>query len=92
MLGGLLLAGVLILPVTAYLAGGRLAGTYAGSRGLASYLGTIYGAAGRGRPLALILLLAPVLIAGVWGFRKWLLRSLQRSRPGESISTTKSGA
>ena len=92
MLGVLLLAGALILPVLGYIGGGRIVGAYAGPRGLASYLGSIYDAAGRGRPLALSLLLAPALIAGVWLFRIWLLRRLQPMRQEGPPDSTKSAA
>ena len=74
----LFLTGALALPVLAYIAGSRVVGEYAGPRGLASYLGTIYAEAGNGRPLALTLLLAPMLVAGIWLLRAWLARQLWR--------------
>ena len=75
-LAALVLAGCVIVPVLAYVAGGRLVGPYAGPRGLASYLGAIYGDAGRGNLLALALLAGPVVCAGVWMVRSWLLKRL----------------
>jgi len=71
--GTLLLLGCVALPIVAYVGGGRLAGPYAGPRGLASYLGAIYQDAGRGSPLALALLFGPLLCAVVWALRSLLL-------------------
>lgn len=68
--------GGVVLPVTAYVMAGRVVGPYAGARGLASYLGTIYSDAAAGRPLALILLLGPLACAGAWLLRAWALRRL----------------
>lgn len=73
-----LFAGCVLLPVAAYVVGGRLAGPYAGSRGLASYFGAIYADAARGQPVALLMILGPTLCLGVWGLRTWLLRSVMR--------------
>lgn len=64
------------MPVITYMVGGHLVGRYAGPRGLASYLGAIYADAGRGNPLALALLVGPVLCAGVWLLRSWFLKRL----------------
>lgn len=75
-LAALGVAGCLVLPIVGYVIGGRLAGPYGGARGLASYLGSIYVDAGRGKPLALALLAGPLLCAGVWIVRAWLLRRL----------------
>jgi hypothetical protein len=63
---GLALVGGLVLPIAGYMAGKRLIGAYEGKLGLSDYLGSIYGAAGRGELLAWWLLLAPALIAIVW--------------------------
>ncbi len=65
----LLAVGGVLLPIAGYVLGGRLVGPYAGPRGLASYLGAIYADVARGRPLALLLLLAPVLCFGIWELR-----------------------
>lgn len=70
---------MLLLPVAAYLAGKRLVGSYGGSRGLASYLGAIYGDAADGTAPALVLLLAPLLIAVIWGLRATLLKRFART-------------
>lgn len=62
----LLLAGGLLFPVIAYVAGKRIVGPYDGGRGLGAYLGNIYGGAAAGEWQALLLLTAPLLIAGLW--------------------------
>lgn len=74
-------SGPLLLPVAAYVAGGRLVGPYAGSRGLASYLESIYGDALAGGALALAVVLGPVLIVVAWSLRR---RLLQRFAANES--------
>ncbi len=65
-IGALLLIGVIIIPVSAYVVGSYIVGPYAGNAGLAGYVGTIYLAAWRGELAALVLLLGPVLVAGIW--------------------------
>lgn len=74
----LLFAGFVLIPVSTYLVGGRIVGPYAGSRGLASYLGTIYDAARGGGILALALLFGPLLAVAAWSLRSWLLRRYAR--------------
>lgn len=64
--------GALVLPVVAYVAGGQIVGPYPGPRGLASYLGGIYGDALGGHPLALALVLTPALVMLIWLARAWL--------------------
>lgn len=76
-----LFAGCVLLPVAAYVIGGRFAGPYAGPRGLASYFGAIYADAARGQPIALLMILGPALCMGVWGLRAWLLGSVVRADP-----------
>lgn len=76
-----LFAGCVLLPVAAYVVGGRFAGPYAGPRGLASYFGAIYADAARGQPVALLMVLGPALCVVVWGLRAWLLRSVLRPAP-----------
>lgn len=68
-----LFIGTVLLPVSAYLAGGRVIGPYEGTRGLASYLGAIYQDAGRGRVPALLVLFGPAASLLVWYLRSWLL-------------------
>lgn len=68
-----LLAGALLLPAAAYVAGGALIGPYEGKRGLASYLGTLYRDAGQGRLPALLVLLGPAAAVLVWRLRKVIL-------------------
>lgn len=63
---GLALTGGLVLPIASYVTGKRVIGAYEGKLGLSDYLDSVYGAAGRGEILAWWLLLAPMLIAGVW--------------------------
>ncbi len=70
----LLFLGCIVVPIGGYVAGGRVADAYAGSRGLASYLGTIYQDAAQGRPLALAILLGPLACGLVWRLRSALLR------------------
>jgi hypothetical protein len=74
--GACLLAGALFLPVAAYIIGGRMIGPYEGPRGMASYLGAIYGDVGRGQPLALILVFGPAACLAAWSLRGWLTRRL----------------
>jgi hypothetical protein len=62
----LLVTGAAIIPAGAYLIGRYVIGPYAGQSGLASYLGSIYLAAWQGEKAALILILAPMLIVGIW--------------------------
>lgn len=71
---GIILLGCVALPIAAYVIGGRLAGPYAGPRGLASYLGAVYQDAARGRPLAIALLFGPLLCVAVWPLRSLLLK------------------
>lgn len=71
-------AGPLLVPVAAYVAGGRIVGPYAGARGLESYLGAIYADALRGRLLALAIVLGPLLVAIGWSVRSAYLRRRAR--------------
>lgn len=68
-----LVMGLVLLPVAGYVVGGRLIGPYPGPRGLASYFGAIFSEAGRGHPLALLLLLGPAAIVVIWWLRARLL-------------------
>lgn len=62
----LALAGGVALPVAGYMAGKRLIGPYEGRLGLRDYVDSIYGALGRGEPLAWLVVLAPLLIVLTW--------------------------
>ena len=62
----LLVTGTTVIPVAAYLVGHTVIGPYEGDYGLAGYLGSIYLAAWQGKKAALIIMLAPVLVAGAW--------------------------
>jgi len=61
-----LLLSVLLVPVLAYIGGSLVVGDYEGNSGMLGYLLSIYGDAARGRWLAWILILAPVLIIATW--------------------------
>lgn len=76
-----LLAGTLLLPVAAYVAGGILVGPYEGNRGLASYFGALYRDAGRGRLPALLVLLGPAAGVLVWRLRNGILEWGSAPRP-----------
>ncbi|MBM4197186.1 MAG: hypothetical protein FJ197_08845 [Gammaproteobacteria bacterium] len=76
-IAALVVAGLLVVPVLAYIVGGQVFGNYSGSRGLASYLGSLYADAAAGKLLALALLLSPLLVALAWSLRRTLLDRLQ---------------
>lgn len=61
-----LLLSFLIVPVCAFVGGLIVVGDYEGQSGLLGYMGAIYGDALRGRWLAWMLILAPILIVGLW--------------------------
>ena len=65
-LGLALLLSFLIVPVCAFVGGLIVVGDYEGQSGLLGYMAAIYGDALRGRWLAWILILAPILIVGLW--------------------------
>ncbi len=69
----LAIAGLLFVPAIAYLLASRVIGPYGGDRGVATYFSSIYADALAGRPFAVLLLLAPVLVAGAWRLRRRLL-------------------
>ncbi len=69
----LAIAGLLFVPAIAYLLASRVIGPYGGDRGVATYFSSSYADALAGRPFAVLLLLAPVLVAGVWRLRRLLL-------------------
>ena len=58
----LILAGALLVPAIAYVAGKRLIGNYEGKLGFIDYADSIYAAASRGEVLAWLILLSPVLV------------------------------
>jgi hypothetical protein len=76
-----LLAGGLVLPIAAYVVGGRVIGPFQGSRGLATYLGTLYADAAHGHVLALVTLLGPALCLVIWLLRAWLVRRTGQQEP-----------
>jgi hypothetical protein len=82
----LALSGCLVIPVLAYMAGGRLVGPYAGARGLATYINAIYSDALSGSPLAVLLVTGPVLIVLIWRLRGWLLQWLFATGQGQAGS------
>jgi hypothetical protein len=76
--------GWLLLPVLAYITGQRIVGPYEGTRGLLSFLSSIYGAAIEGDALALILVLAPTLLLAIWGlYGGWRRRMIARAEQAE---------
>lgn len=78
---GSLALGWLALPALAYALGRRVIGPYEGSRGLASYAGSIYAAAGAGQPLALTMVFSPLLIFAIWSLHGYLRRRLLAEKP-----------
>lgn len=74
LLAGLGLAGALLVPAVAYMAGKRLIGAYEGKLGFMDYADSIYAAASRGELLAWLILLSPALVWLVW----FLILRLQR--------------
>jgi hypothetical protein len=74
LLAGLGLAGTLLVPAIAYVAGKRLIGSYEGKLGFMDYADSIYAAASRGEVLAWLILLSPTLVWLVW----YLILRLQR--------------
>lgn len=74
LLVGLGLAGTLLVPAIAYVAGKRLIGSYEGKLGFMDYADSIYAAASRGEVLAWLILLSPTLVWLVW----YLILRLQR--------------
>ncbi len=61
-----LLLSFVLVPVCAFIGGSLVVGEYEGASGLLGYLVTIFRDALRGRWLAWLLILAPVLIVGTW--------------------------
>lgn len=61
-----LLLSLVLVPVCAYIGGSLVVGEYEGASGLLGYLVAIFRDALRGRWLAWLLILAPVLIVGTW--------------------------
>lgn len=77
-----LLCGLGLLPVLVYVFGEAVVGPYEGTRGLASFLGSIYGDLLRFEPGAWILVTTPSLIVGIWHGAIRLQRLLLRDEPG----------
>jgi hypothetical protein len=73
-----LIVGALLLPIAAYVGGTHLVAPYEGAHGLGSFFGAIYADAARGHPLALSLLLGPVLVVVIWKMNGWLWRLTAR--------------
>jgi len=73
-----LLLSFAIVPVCAFVGGSIVVGDYEGASGLLGYLTAIYGDALKGRWLAWLLILAPVLIIGCWTV---ILKLLRRPKP-----------
>ncbi|MFW2403142.1 MAG: hypothetical protein ACN4GT_00160 [Gammaproteobacteria bacterium] len=82
-----LLLSFAIVPVFAFIGGSIVVGEYEGSSGLLGYLMAIYGDALKGRWLAWLLILSPVLIIGCWTLILKLLRySKQTPTPAAESS------
>ncbi len=62
----LALAGLVIVPVFAFIAGHLLAGPYKGEYGVLGYLGTIYTNLLAGEPAAILLVGSPALVMLTW--------------------------
>jgi len=74
--GGLaLLLSFVLVPVTAYIGGSVVVGDYEGQSGLLGYLVAIFGDALRGRWLAWLLILAPVLLVTIWALIVWTVKT-----------------
>ena len=73
----------LIVPVCAFIGGAIVVGDYEGPSGLLGYLAAIYGDALRGRWLAWVLILAPVLIVGLWAIVAQLTRRSRVTTAGD---------
>lgn len=71
------LAGGLVLPAAAYLAGQRFIGAYEGSRGVAGYVGSLWQGVLAAEPLAWAVLLAPGGLGACW---LAVARGLRRTR------------
>jgi hypothetical protein len=79
--------GWLMLPVLAYVLGRQVIGPYEGSRGLASYVGSIYSAVGQGQPLAIAMVFAPALLLGIWALQAYLRRTTAGTDGAEAKRT-----
>ena len=63
------------VPLVIYLAGGLIVGPYEGDGGLFGLFATIYGDALTGHLPAIVLLLSPLLLFGIWyGVSRWQKR------------------
>jgi len=79
-----LLCGFGLLPVLVFVVGEAVVGPYAGTSGLASFLGTIYGDLLTFEPGAWILVATPSLIVGAWYGAMSLQRFLLKDDRGSS--------
>ena len=87
-LAGSLALGWLVLPVLAYIIGRQIIGPYEGSRGLASYVGSIFSAVAEGQALAIALVFAPALLLGIWALQGYLRRTSGATDVGRSKRAT----
>jgi len=60
------LASLILVPALVYLGGSLVVGPYEGEFGLLGMMGNIYGDAAKFRPGALLVLLGPVILVGIW--------------------------
>lgn len=73
-----LVIGMLLLPIAAYVAGTHAIASYEGEHGLASYFGAIYAGAARARPMAVAVILGPLLVVAIWKMNAWVWRHTAR--------------
>ena len=78
-----LLLSFVIVPICAFIGGTLVVGDYEGESGLLGYLIAIFSDASRGRWLAWIMILAPVLIVGTWYLVVLALRRTRRTAKSE---------
>lgn len=83
-LKGWLLVGLLtsiLVPIGVFLGGWFLAGPYEGDGGVFGLMGVIYRDALTGKPAALLLLSAPLILVGIWLISFKLHRSITAHTP-----------
>jgi hypothetical protein len=77
---------LLLIPIAVFLGGWFLAGPYEGNAGVFGLTGSIYGDAIAGKPSALVLLAAPVLLIIIWK-SAFLLRAQITNRARAAAGT-----
>lgn len=84
--GGLLLVGIVGLPVAIYVVGQRVVGEYAPDQGLLDLLGAIWSELGNLNPAAWLLVLSPYLVISLLrvSWSTWRLRRPRLEEQSES--------